>query len=68
MLFRSAVFNSAKISALRTASVSGTIIEEFIKKRGKHLKVGIIGWGPIGQCHFRLIDEMFSDYIDNIYL
>ena len=63
-----AVFNSAKISALRTASVSGTIIEEFIKKRGKHLKVGIIGWGPIGQCHFRLIDEMFSDYIDNIYI
>ena len=44
------------------------IIEEFIKKRGKHLKVGIIGWGPIGQCHFRLIDEMFSDYIDNIYI
>lgn len=63
-----AVFNSALISALRTASVSGTIIEEFLKKRGKHLKVGIIGWGPIGQCHFRLINEMFSDYIDHIYI
>lgn len=61
-----AVFNSAKISILRTASVSGTIIEEYIKNRGKHLKAGIIGWGPIGQCHFRLMNEYFADYIEHI--
>ncbi len=63
-----AVFNSAKISALRTASVSGTFIEEFLKKRGKHLNLGIIGWGPIGKCHYQLINEKFSDYINNIYI
>ncbi len=63
-----AVFNSAKISAIRTASVSGTIIEEYIKRRGKHQKVGIIGWGPIGKCHFRLINEQFKDFIDHIQI
>lgn len=63
-----AVFNSAQISALRTASVSGTFIEEFLKKRGKHLNLGIIGWGPIGKCHYRLINEKFLDFIDNIYI
>ena len=58
-----AVFNSNQISSLRTVAVSGTIIEEYVKNKGKHLKVGIIGWGPIGTCHFRLINEYFAEFI-----
>lgn len=61
-----AVFNSAKISIMRTASVSGTIIEEYLRTKDKPLKVGIIGWGPIGKCHFRLINEYFANYIEQI--
>lgn len=62
-----AVFNSAKISGLRTAAVSGTIIEEYVKnKQGKKFKVGIIGWGPIGKYHYSMVNEYFSNYIDEI--
>jgi len=61
-----ATFNSGKISIIRTASVSGTIIEEYIKRKPAKLNVGIIGWGPIGQCHYRLINEYFSTSVEQI--
>jgi len=63
-----AIFNSALISILRTASVSGTILEEYIKGKTERLKVGIIGWGPIGQYHYRLVNEYFYPYIDQIFI
>ncbi len=46
------IINSARISSLRTASVSGFVIRKYLDT--KHIDtptIGIIGFGPIGQYH-----------------
>lgn len=64
-----ALINTALLSIIRTASVTGTIIKFY--DRAKHLdsfKVGIIGWGPIGQYHYKMLSELYSDRITDFYL
>jgi ornithine cyclodeaminase len=63
-----AVFNSTLISILRTVSVSGSILREYVKGKDGKLNVGIIGWGPIGQYHYRLINEHFREKIGRVFL
>ena len=46
--------NTSLISIIRTASVSGLMIKNYINVNNKKdLTVGIIGWGPIGQDHYK---------------
>ncbi|RAP31091.1 2,3-diaminopropionate biosynthesis protein SbnB [Brevibacillus laterosporus] len=64
-----AVVNTALLSVIRTASVSGMIIKHYDRVRNlKDITVGIIGWGPIGQYHFKMVTALLGDRIKNIYL
>ncbi|MEB3101624.1 2,3-diaminopropionate biosynthesis protein SbnB [Ferviditalea candida] len=64
-----AIIHSPLLNILRTAAVSGLLLKHWLQARpGKRLKVGIIGWGPIGRRHFRMCTELFGDRIDRIFL
>ncbi|MCP5106538.1 MAG: 2,3-diaminopropionate biosynthesis protein SbnB [bacterium] len=63
------IINSALLSILRTAAVTGLMMRYFDKVRPfKDIKLGIIGWGPIGQYHFKMCNSLFGDKILKIYL
>jgi N-[(2S)-2-amino-2-carboxyethyl]-L-glutamate dehydrogenase len=65
------IINSATVSEIRTASVSGLIIQEYLKiiQNESLLTVGVIGLGPIGKMHLKMIDSMYGDKIKqyNVY-
>ncbi len=61
--------NTPLLSIIRTASVSGLIIKKFLEVRKReNLKVGIIGFGPIGQNHLKMCLELLQEKINKIYL
>lgn len=63
------IINTALLSVIRTASVSGLMIQYFEKVRDlKKMKVGIVGFGPIGQYHLKMCTELLLNKIDKIYL
>jgi ornithine cyclodeaminase len=63
------VINTALISGIRTASVSGFVLQEYIKSNNPGaFNCGIIGFGPIGQLHLDMIFENFSDYVEKIFI
>ena len=60
------IINTPLLSIVRTASVSGFIIKNFINSREiNNFTVGIIGWGPIGQYHYKMCNYIFGDKIAN---
>lgn len=64
-----AIFNTSMISAIRTAAVSATIIDAFLKKKeAGRLAIGIIGCGPIGKMHLQMVESLFGDRIEKVYL
>lgn len=63
------VINTALISGIRTASVSGFVLQEYIKSNNPGtFNCGIIGFGPIGQLHLDMICENFSDHVGKIFI
>ncbi|MCP4153650.1 MAG: 2,3-diaminopropionate biosynthesis protein SbnB [bacterium] len=63
------IINTALLSILRTASVTGLMIRYFDKVRPlKDVNVGIIGWGPIGQSHFEMCKHLLGDRISKVTL
>jgi 2,3-diaminopropionate biosynthesis protein SbnB len=63
------VINSGSISAIRTASVSGLMIEKFLElKRHESIKVGIIGFGPIGRYHLDMCIKLLGDTLEEVLL
>jgi ornithine cyclodeaminase len=65
------IINTAKVSGIRTAAVTGFILSSYLASRGEKPKpfhVGIIGYGPIGQLHLEMITSEFGHLLDNIYL
>ncbi|MDF2922536.1 MAG: hypothetical protein K0R57_1450 [Paenibacillaceae bacterium] len=63
----SAVLNSPLPSVLRTASVSGLMIRSFLRERPEaSIRLGIIGWGPIGRCHYEMAAALYGDRIERI--
>jgi 2,3-diaminopropionate biosynthesis protein SbnB len=64
-----AIINTAMLSIVRTASVSGLILRFFDKaRRKKNLTIGIVGLGPIGMHHLKICLAFFSDRVDRIIL
>lgn len=64
-----AIVNSQAINAIRTASVSGLVINYYLKSRPlSAIKLGIIGWGPIGRYHYKMCNEILGDRISTYYL
>lgn len=51
------IFNTALISGIRTAAVSGVLLDEYLKLRPmkNKLRIGITGFGPIGQLHLQML-------------
>ncbi|WP_435261615.1 2,3-diaminopropionate biosynthesis protein SbnB [Tenacibaculum sp. nBUS_03] len=63
------IINSGSISAIRTASVSGLMIKKFMElKRHKSVKVGLIGFGPIGQYHLEMCNELLGESLEEVLL
>jgi 2,3-diaminopropionate biosynthesis protein SbnB len=63
------IINSGSISAIRTAAVSGLLVKKFMElKRHKRVKVGIIGFGPIGQYHLDMCGQLLGDTLDEVLL
>ncbi|WP_298427798.1 2,3-diaminopropionate biosynthesis protein SbnB [uncultured Kordia sp.] len=59
-----AIINSAYVSAVRTASVTGAIMDKYIKtNNSENITVGITGFGPIGQMHLEMMEALFGDKI-----
>jgi len=56
-----AIVNTALLSVIRTASVSGLMLRHFDRARPLDgARVGIIGWGPIGRHHLELCEQQLG--------
>jgi len=63
------IINTALLSIVRTASVSGLMIRHFIKARPmKNIKVAIMGWGPIGKYHYKMVTDILKKDIETVTL
>lgn len=63
------IINSGSLSAIRTASVSGFLIKKYMEQRkpGK-VKIGIIGFGPIGRYHLDMCHALLGNSIGEVLL
>ncbi|QNK57157.1 2,3-diaminopropionate biosynthesis protein SbnB [Paenibacillus sp. PAMC21692] len=72
-----AIVNSSRVSAVRTAAVSGLMLREWLRHRlldnrrdeaEEGLRIGIIGLGPIGRKHLAMTLALFGEHIDQVML
>lgn len=64
-----AIINTPTLSAIRTASVSGVLIRQFLElERLPAYTVGIIGFGPIGRHHLQMCSTLLGDKLAAVYL
>lgn len=63
------IINTALLSIVRTASVSGLMIRYFLKARPMNkINLAILGWGPIGRHHYQMCTDILKGKLDRIYL
>jgi N-[(2S)-2-amino-2-carboxyethyl]-L-glutamate dehydrogenase len=63
------IINTALLSIVRTASVSGLMIRYFMKARPlTNANVAIVGWGPIGRNHYKMVCDILKGKINKISL
>jgi len=61
------IINTALLSVIRTVSVSGLMIKFFDKARHlEKMNFGIVGWGPIGQYHYKMMCDLYSKRVKKI--
>lgn len=66
-----AVINTALVSGIRTAAVSGAVIRNYLDLRaesGRRYNFGIIGLGPIGRLHLEMILAAFPEAVDRVFV
>ncbi|MBA4058470.1 MAG: 2,3-diaminopropionate biosynthesis protein SbnB, partial [Marivirga sp.] len=63
------ILNSGSISSIRTASVSGFVIKNYLKRRSLgEITLGIVGFGPIGQYHLSMCSDILNGKCSKIIL
>ena len=62
------IINSGSISGIRTASVSGYVLEKYLEKTSREFSVGIIGFGPIGKLHLDMCLSLGGENVNKVYL
>lgn len=63
------IINTAFLSIIRTASVSGLAMRYFDRSRKLgRFNLGIVGWGPIGRRHLELFLSLYGERIDTVFL
>ncbi|MCY8487028.1 2,3-diaminopropionate biosynthesis protein SbnB [Bacillus atrophaeus] len=64
------ILNGAYLSIIRTASVSGLFIKKYLEARKglTNLKLGIVGFGPIGQYHLKMCSHILGSKLEKVYL
>lgn len=61
------IINTALLSIIRTASVSGLLLQKIKPLLTEPaLTVGIVGWGPIGQYHFQMCQDVFGSHLKRV--
>jgi 2,3-diaminopropionate biosynthesis protein SbnB len=61
------IINTALLSIIRTASVTGLLLRKFDEVRPlRDVTVGITGYGPIGQNHLRMAAALLGDRIARV--
>lgn len=64
-----AVIKGSLLSAIRTASVTGFLLDLVRRARSlDRMTLGIIGWGPIGRTHFDMCMDLFGDKVDEVFI
>lgn len=64
-----ALLNSGMLSGLRTAAVSGVMLQAYTEARQPAgLKLGIIGWGPIGRFHLDMCAAVLGGKLKEVIL
>ncbi|QMV42523.1 2,3-diaminopropionate biosynthesis protein SbnB [Cohnella cholangitidis] len=64
-----AIINGGLLSQLRTAAVSAVMLRHyFALERRRGYRIGVIGWGPIGQRHLEMVMAMFGDRVERVSL
>jgi len=62
-------FNTALVSGIRTAAVTGLLIKHYEKVRPlENVTVGIVGFGPIGRLHLQMVADRLGDRISKVLL
>ena len=61
-----AILNTVLLSIVRTSGVTGTVLKRYFEFRNQKLNIGIIGFGPIGQMHYKMICSKFKDYVNEV--
>ncbi|MDT3427542.1 ornithine cyclodeaminase [Paenibacillus forsythiae] len=63
------IINSALISGIRTASVSGVMIQKYISLSDLNgFNIGITGFGPIGRLHLQMLYALLGERINQVCL
>jgi len=64
-----AMLHSGLLNGLRTASVSGVVLRAYLAARAPaELRLGIIGWGPIGRLHLDMCAQLFGSRLKRVML
>ena len=62
-----AIINTALISSIRTAAVSGYVLNKYLQANdGRTLRCGIIGFGPIGRMHLDMLLDCYGKSIGEV--
>jgi 2,3-diaminopropionate biosynthesis protein SbnB len=64
-----ALIHSGLLNGLRTAAVSGLMLRAYLEARPMDkLRVGILGWGPVGQLHLDMCISILGDKLERVTL
>ncbi|MCR8642093.1 2,3-diaminopropionate biosynthesis protein SbnB [Paenibacillus sp. N1-5-1-14] len=65
-----AIINTPLLSVLRTAAVSGMFLKHYglANRPTQSVRIGIIGWGPIGRSHLQMCLEAYGEAVSHVMI